>query len=38
MLVSGDYISLHVNGVRYLEKAPLLYWLVAISYRIFGGE
>jgi 4-amino-4-deoxy-L-arabinose transferase-like glycosyltransferase len=38
MLVSGDYVTLHVNGVRYLEKAPLLYWLVAISYRIFGGE
>jgi hypothetical protein len=36
MLVSGDYVTLHVNGVRYLEKAPLLYWLVALSYRIFG--
>ncbi len=36
MFVSGDYVTLHVNGVRYLEKAPLPYWLVAISYRIFG--
>ena len=36
MLVSGDYVTLHVNGVRYLEKAPLLYWLVTFSYRIFG--
>lgn len=36
MLVSGDYITLHVNGVRYLEKAPLMYWLVAFSYRVFG--
>jgi 4-amino-4-deoxy-L-arabinose transferase-like glycosyltransferase len=36
MLVSGDYVTLHVNGVRYLEKAPLLYWAVAGSYRIFG--
>ena len=36
MLVSGDYVTLHVNGVRYLEKAPLLYWLVAFTYRIFG--
>ncbi|HEX3741509.1 MAG TPA: glycosyltransferase family 39 protein, partial [Terriglobales bacterium] len=26
----------HVNGVRYLEKAPLPYWLVAASYRLFG--
>jgi 4-amino-4-deoxy-L-arabinose transferase-like glycosyltransferase len=36
MLVSGDYVTLHVNGVRYLEKAPLPYWLVAFSYRVFG--
>jgi 4-amino-4-deoxy-L-arabinose transferase-like glycosyltransferase len=36
MFVSGDYVTLHVNGVRYLEKAPLPYWLVAISYGIFG--
>src|SRR5438477_9497766 len=36
MFVSGDYVTLHVNGVRYLEKAPLPYWLVALSYRIFG--
>lgn len=36
MLVSGDYVTLHINGVRYLEKAPLLYWTVAFSFRIFG--
>ena len=36
MFVSGDYVTLHVNGVRYLEKAPLPYWLVAVSYHIFG--
>jgi hypothetical protein len=36
MYVTGDYVTLHVNGVRYLEKAPLPYWLVAISYRVFG--
>ena len=36
MMVSGDYVTLHINGVRYLEKAPLMYWLVAFSYRIFG--
>src|SRR5215470_13658702 len=36
MFVSGDYVTLHVNGVRYLEKAPLPYWLVAASYRLFG--
>jgi 4-amino-4-deoxy-L-arabinose transferase-like glycosyltransferase len=36
MLLTGDYTTLHVNGVRYLEKAPLMYWLVALSYRVFG--
>ncbi len=36
MVVSGDYVTLHVNGVRYLEKAPLPYWLVAVSYKILG--
>lgn len=36
MYVSGDYITLHINGVRYLEKAPLPYWLVAGSYQLFG--
>ena len=36
MVVSGDYVTLHINGVRYLEKAPLPYWLVAFSYKLFG--
>lgn len=36
MVVTGDYVTLHVNGVRYLEKAPLPYWLVALSYKVFG--
>ena len=33
MFVRGDYVTLRVNGVAYLEKAPLMYWLVAASYR-----
>jgi 4-amino-4-deoxy-L-arabinose transferase-like glycosyltransferase len=36
MLVSGDYVTLHINGVRYLEKPPLPYWVVAFSYKLFG--
>jgi 4-amino-4-deoxy-L-arabinose transferase-like glycosyltransferase len=36
MVTTGDYVTLHVNGVRYLEKAPLPYWLVACSYKVFG--
>ena len=38
MLATGDYTTLHVNGIRYLEKAPLPYWLVAASYRVFGAN
>lgn len=36
MITRGDYVTLHINGVRYLEKAPLMYWLVAGSYHVFG--
>ena len=36
MVVRGDYVTLHINGVRYLEKAPLIYWLVASGFRLFG--
>jgi len=32
----GDWVTLHINGVRYLEKAPLMYWAVALSYKVFG--
>ncbi len=36
MATTGDLVTLHVDGVRYLEKAPLPYWLVAVSFRLFG--
>lgn len=36
MALSGDYVTLRVNNVRYLEKAPLPYWIAATSIRIFG--
>src|SRR5450755_455605 len=36
ILTSGDWVTLRVDGVRYLEKAPLPYWLAAISFKIFG--
>jgi 4-amino-4-deoxy-L-arabinose transferase-like glycosyltransferase len=36
MVLSGDWVTLKVNGVRYLEKAPLPYWLDAASFHIFG--
>lgn len=36
MLHGGDKFVLHINGIRYLEKAPLHYWLVAASYSLLG--
>src|ERR1700712_5984526 len=35
MLVRHDYVTLYANGIRYLEKAPLLYWSMAASMRTF---
>jgi 4-amino-4-deoxy-L-arabinose transferase-like glycosyltransferase len=28
--------SAHRHGVAYLEKAPLIYCLIGISYKVFG--
>ena len=36
MLLSGDWVTARLDGVLYLEKAPLIYWLMAIFYKIFG--
>src|SRR5246127_993888 len=36
MAESGDWVTLKVNGIRYLEKPPLPYWIDAALYRIFG--
>ena len=36
MLTSGDWVTARLDGVAYLEKAPLVYWAMAIAYKIFG--
>ncbi|HKF21750.1 MAG TPA: glycosyltransferase family 39 protein [Candidatus Angelobacter sp.] len=42
MAQSGDWVTLRINGgdgatgFRYLEKAPLMYWAVAASFKVFG--
>ncbi len=36
MLESGDWVTARLNGVAYLEKSPLIYWLIAASYAVFG--
>lgn len=37
MLLRHDYVTLHANGIRYLEKAPLLYWSMAGCLKVFGA-
>jgi 4-amino-4-deoxy-L-arabinose transferase-like glycosyltransferase len=36
MAESGDWVTMKLNGIRYLEKPPLPYWLAAGLYKIFG--
>ena len=36
MLQSGDWVTARLDGVPYLEKAPLIYWAIALSYKAFG--
>jgi 4-amino-4-deoxy-L-arabinose transferase-like glycosyltransferase len=36
MLASGDWLVPRLNLVPYLEKPPLVYWLTALSFRVFG--
>ena len=36
MLTLHDWVTLHENGIRYLEKAPLPYWAMAASFSLFG--
>ena len=36
MALTGDYVTMYVNGIRYLEKPPLPYWIISVDYRLFG--
>jgi 4-amino-4-deoxy-L-arabinose transferase-like glycosyltransferase len=36
ILERHDWVILHMNGIRYLMKAPLHYWAVAASYAVLG--
>lgn len=36
MLQSGDWIVPRINHVPYFDKPPLLHWLCAASYSLFG--
>jgi len=36
MLVRHDYVTPFIDGVRFFDKPPLMYWLAAASMHIFG--
>lgn len=36
MLVTGDFVTPRLNGVPFLDKPPLFYWLEAASFTAFG--
>ncbi len=36
MLVRHDYVTPTIDGIRFFDKPPLMYWMAAGSMRIFG--
>jgi 4-amino-4-deoxy-L-arabinose transferase-like glycosyltransferase len=36
MITSGDWVTPRLDGIIYLEKPPLIYWLIAFSFKVFG--
>ena len=38
MVARHEWITLYANGIRYLEKAPLMYWSMAASFTLFGPQ
>ena len=36
MVVSGDWVTPRLNGLKYFEKPPLQYWTTATAYELFG--
>jgi 4-amino-4-deoxy-L-arabinose transferase-like glycosyltransferase len=36
MVVSHDWVTPHIDGIAFLEKAPFVYWVMALSLKVFG--
>jgi len=36
ILTSGDWVTMHIDRLAFLEKPPLIYWTIAASYKVFG--
>ncbi len=38
MAERGDWVTPYANGVRFLDKPPMMFWLLASSYSVFGNS
>lgn len=38
MVVSGDWLVPHLNGIPHFQKPPMLYWATAASIRLLGAN
>jgi 4-amino-4-deoxy-L-arabinose transferase-like glycosyltransferase len=36
MLVLHDYVTPHINFIKYFEKPPFFYWIEALQIKLFG--
>ena len=36
MLSSGDWVTAKLDGIKYLEKAPAWYWMIAGCFKLFA--
>ncbi|HEY7211228.1 MAG TPA: glycosyltransferase family 39 protein [Bryobacteraceae bacterium] len=36
MVQTGDWVTPRLDGVKYFEKPPLKYWLIAVFFKLFG--
>src|SRR5579872_1408172 len=36
MATRNDWVTMYTDGIRYMEKAPLMTWTQAVSYRLLG--
>ncbi len=36
MVLEQDFLTPHINGIKYFEKPPLFYWLQSLSFKLLG--
>ncbi len=37
MLTTGDWVTARLDGIPYFEKSPLIYWMIACAFKLFGA-